>query len=156
MTRTTFPRAASAYNTLPNLDGGFNSFPIQPNALNAPTLVVQEGGVDTHAEDEPADLNALVEVDDSDGFTTTDVELYVNAVLISSMVDDGGGSWSLALPDVAAGTKDYRAKRITADGVKFSNTWQVVVSPVATGTHVIAGAGNQVIAGAGNNVLASS
>lgn len=98
--------------------------------LNVPTLVVQEGGVDTHAETEPADLTALVTVDDGDGSATTDVELYVNGALISSMDDDGGGDWSLAIPAVTAGTKNYRAKRITADGFRWSAVWQVVVSPV--------------------------
>jgi hypothetical protein len=139
---------------------GLCSLPVQSTgdgsnpALNTPTLVVQEGGVDTHVEDEGADLTALVTVDDGDGSVTTDVELYVNGALISSMDDDGGGDWSLAIPDVTAGTKNYRAKRITADGFRYSAFWQVVVSGSA-GNAVIAGAGNQVIAGAGNRVVAN-
>lgn len=123
-------------------------------SLNAPTLAVQEGGVDTHAESAGADLTALVTVDDGDGSVTTDVELYVNGALIGSMDDDGGGDWSLAIPDVTAGTKNYRAKRITDDGFRYSAIWSVIVSE-ATGTTVIAGVGNQVIAGAGNRVVAN-
>lgn len=129
-------------------DGGQNT------ALNIPMLSVEEGGNPTHAESAGADLVALVTVDDGDGGTTSDVELYVNGTLIGSMDDDGGGDWSLAVDNVTAGTKNYRAKRLTNLGFRWSATWQVVVS--AAGNNVIAGAGNQVIAGAGNNVVANA
>lgn len=97
-------------------------------SLNAPTLAVQESGSDTHAETEPADLVAHATVDDGDGFVTTNVQLYSNGVLVASMTNDGGGAWSYAIDDVAAGTYSYTARRVTASGSVDSAAWVVVVS----------------------------
>lgn len=100
-------------------------------ALNAPALVVQEGGLDTHTADEGDDLVALATVDDGDGFTTTGVNLYNGASLIGAMVDEGGGEWSYDLTDVVAGEYSYRARRITADGSRYSATWALDVAASA-------------------------
>jgi hypothetical protein len=97
-------------------------------ALNAPTLAVEDGVGETHVADEGDDLTALATVDDGDGSTTLDVELYDNGVLVDSMDDDGGGAWSYALTDVLPGTHTHRAKRITADGFRWSATWLVTVA----------------------------
>lgn len=104
--------------------GGDGSNP----ALNIPTLELTDGIDPVHSATEGDDLTALATVNDADGGTTSDVELYVNGVLISSMTDDGGGDWSLAVVDVTEGTKNYRAKRITDLGFRWSATWQVVVT----------------------------
>lgn len=136
-----------------NLGGGGDGSNL---ALNIPTLEVTDGVDPVTEATEGDDLTALVTVNDADGGTTSDVELYVNGTLISSMDDDGGGDWSLAVVDVTAGTKNYRAKRITDLGFRWSATWTVVVTPVVVGNQVIAGSGNSVIAGAGNNVKANA
>lgn len=99
----------------------------QNTDLNIPTLTLELAATPTHVATEGDDLVALVTVDDGDGGTTSDVELYVNGVLIGSMTDDGGGDWSLAVDNVTAGNKNYRAKRITDLGFRWSPFWLVSV-----------------------------
>lgn len=99
--------------------------------LNVPTLAVQEAAVDTHTADEGDDLVAEVTVDDGDGGTTSDVELHLNGVSLGSMTDDGGGAWSMALPDVLPGTHGYQARRVTDLGSRTSPTWTVTVAAQA-------------------------
>lgn len=99
--------------------------------LNVPTLVVQESGSDTHAENEGADLTALVTVDDGDGATTSNVQLFLDGALVGSMTDGGGGSWSRAVNDALPGTHVYTARRVTNLGNKTSAAWSVVVTPQA-------------------------
>jgi hypothetical protein len=112
---------------------GLCSLPVQGGgpsgpALNAPTIAVEDGVGETHTADEGDELTVLVTVDDGDGGTTSDVELYLNGALVDSMTDDGGGDWSYALTDVLPGSHTYRAKRITDLGSKNSATWLVTVA----------------------------
>lgn len=91
--------------------------------LSTPTLTLTV----TEAN-EGDDLLAEATVDDGDGATTSDVQLYLNGVLVDSMTDDGGGAWSLAVNDVLPGTHSYVARRITDLGNRSSAPWVVEVA----------------------------
>lgn len=116
----------------------------QNRDLNIPTISVEEAATPTNACDEGDDLMVLVTVDDGDGATTADVELYVNGGFVDSMTDDGGGDWSYAVTDVSPGTKIYQARRVTDLGVILSATWTVEVTAeapsldVPTGSTIVA------------------
>lgn len=82
---------------------------------------------------------------DSDGFTTTGVQLYDGASLLGSMTNGGGGNWTFTINSVTAGSHILTARRVTAGGTVDSSPRTLAVSDpgiigalnVDTGTGVI-------------------
>jgi hypothetical protein len=92
------------------------------NSLNAPTLGVQ--GTANTGDNVPVTSTTS----DSDGATTTGVQLIDNGALLGAMTDGGGGNWSYALNAITVGSHTLVARRQTAQGPVDSAPHTVVVT----------------------------
>lgn len=106
------------------------SVPGQKPTLNAPAI--NAAGTANQGDN----VAVTASTSDSDGATTTGVQLVDGGVSLGAMVDGGGGSWTFTINGIASGTHALVARRQTAQGNADSPSTNVVVSggaPAATG-----------------------
>lgn len=89
--------------------------------LNAPVLSVQSTAVTG------ASVVASITTSDSDGATTTGVQVLDNGVLLGSATG-GAGSWSYTITNITTGTHSLVPRRQTAQGNVDGTSHDVIAS----------------------------
>lgn len=110
MDATSIARGLSIGVTAPGGGASAAQNVIPVKTLNAPTMTVQSTA-------SPGDTVAVAATtNDSDGATTTGVQLIDNGALLGSFSSAGGGNWTDSISTIGAGTHTLIARRQTAQG----------------------------------------